>query len=87
MPQFQVHGTWTNKTKLFIVGDVVIIKNECIAQVMWKLGKVVRVDSGSDIIIRVVTLKTGGRAEIKRPAVKFCGWPIEDVNHKSVENK
>lgn len=80
LPQLQIRGKWTNKTNPLVEGDVVIIKDECKAPAMWKLGKVIKVHPGSDGVIRVVTLKTESKAEVKRPVVKLCRLPIETVN-------
>lgn len=86
LPQLQIRGKWTTKVKPLSVGDVVIIKDDCMVPANWKMGRVIQVHPGSDGIIRVVTLKTENRTELKRPVVKLCRLPIEGDEITSVEN-
>lgn len=77
LPQCQIRGKWTSAKRPMKINDVVIIKDECTSPTKWKLGIVIRVHPGRDGIVRVVTLRTSSRAELKRPVVKLCLLPTE----------
>jgi len=77
LPQLQIRGKWTsNKTPLKI-GDIAIVRDENTPPTKWKLGRVLNVHPGKDGIIRVVTIRLGSGAELKRPTVKLCPLPTE----------
>jgi len=77
LPQLQIRGKLTsNKTPLKI-GEIAIIRDENTPPTKWKLGRVVNVHPGKDGIIRVVTMRLGSGAELKRPTVKLCLLPTE----------
>jgi hypothetical protein len=80
LPQLQVRGHWLAKTEQMKIGDIVIIKEECVTPGKWKIGKILKTHPGSDGIIRVVTLKTSKGNELKRPVVKLCRLPVETEN-------
>jgi len=86
LPQCQVRGKWTNKTRSWAVDDVAIIRGECTHPTKWKLGRVIELHPGKDQIIRVVTLRLANGTQIRRPIVKLCRLPIEEDN-AIVENK
>ncbi|XP_050431415.1 uncharacterized protein LOC126839984 [Adelges cooleyi] len=82
LPQLQVRGKWTYQKKDLVVGDVVIIKEDCTPPTKWKLGRVVQLHPGKDGTVRVVTLKTANNNELRRPAVKLCRLPIESEDNQ-----
>jgi len=41
-----------------MVGDVVVLKEDNVIPTQWPIAKIVKVNPGSDKIVRVVTLKT-----------------------------
>jgi len=61
---------WKNKCDNIRVGDLVIIHEENIPPMKWKLARVVEVHSGADGAVRVVSLKTAS-GSYKRPIVKL----------------
>ncbi|XP_063914797.1 uncharacterized protein LOC135131147 [Zophobas morio] len=56
------------------VGSLVLIKNELIPPLQWRLALVLLLHPGQDGIVRVVTLKTAGGV-LKRPVAKLCPLP------------
>ena len=56
------------------VGSLVLIKNEVIPPLQWRLARVLLLHPGQDGIVRVVTLKTAGGV-LKRPVAKLCPLP------------
>jgi len=77
LPQMQIRGKWTTKGMPAKKGDVVIIKDECLPPARWKLGLVIEVHPGRDGNVRVVILRLGSGAEIRRPVVKLCRLPMD----------
>jgi len=72
LPQLQIRGKWISNKAPLNIGDIAIIKDENTPPTKWKLGRVVNVHPGKDGIIRVVTMRIGSGAELKRPTVKLC---------------
>lgn len=69
---------WTNKSRNIEVGEIVIIRDDNVAPLKWKKGRVAEVHPGSDGLVRVVTLKTS-TGFLKRPITKICPLPIETL--------
>lgn len=63
--------------------QLVIIKEENLPPLKWKLGRIVDMHPGPDGIIRVITIKTSA-GTIKRPVLKVCVLPLpsEDIDPK-----
>lgn len=80
LPQLQIRGKWVAKGNTLNIGDIVIIKEDCTPPSRWKLGKVVCTHPGKDNTVRVVTVQTKLGTEIKRPVVKLCRLPIEEID-------
>ncbi|CAK1589278.1 unnamed protein product [Parnassius mnemosyne] len=57
-------------------GTVVVVCDEHLPPLQWKLARVHAVHLGSDQVTRVVTLKAGNTI-FKRPVVKICPLPLE----------
>ncbi|CAK1590645.1 unnamed protein product [Parnassius mnemosyne] len=57
-------------------GTVVVVCDEHLPPLQWKLARVHAVHPGSDQVTRVVTLKAGNTI-FKRPVVKICPLPLE----------
>lgn len=67
---------WHKNEPNIKIGDLVLIKNEGLPPLCWRLARVVNTHPGSDNKVRVVTLKTEN-SELKRPITKLCKLPIE----------
>lgn len=59
------------------VGTMVVINDDNLPPLQWKIGRIINVHPGSDGIIRVATVKTSN-GEYKRCLKKLCPLPIED---------
>ncbi|CAK1596634.1 unnamed protein product [Parnassius mnemosyne] len=66
----------TTKDKLK-VGDLVIIKEDSLPPLCWRLGRVARLFPGSDGISRVADISTT-RGCIRRPFVRLCPLPNQE---------
>jgi len=58
---------------------MVIIRDENLPPLQWRLGRVQKIHPGSDSIVRVVTVKTS-LGNMKRPVVKLCLLPFNSSN-------
>ncbi|XP_063902582.1 uncharacterized protein LOC135122314 [Zophobas morio] len=76
-PEYTLHqrSKWSSeKPNSIEVGSLVLIKNEVIPPLQWRLARVLLLHPGQDGIVRVVTLKTAGGV-LKRPVAKLCPLP------------
>ncbi|KAG7312917.1 hypothetical protein JYU34_001315 [Plutella xylostella] len=65
---------WTGVYKNIKIGDVVLVKDERLPPAHWMMGLVVDTHTGSDSLIRVVSLRCKNTV-IKRPIHKLCLLP------------
>lgn len=56
------------------VGDLVVIVNDLLPPLKWKMARIKETHPGADGVIRVVTLRTA-EGTLKRPLVKVCPLP------------
>jgi hypothetical protein len=77
LTRLQQRPKWMTTKAEIKVNDLVLIKEENLPPLQWKLGRVQILHPGSDSITRVVTLKTQ-TGLIKRPIVKLCLLPIDN---------
>ncbi|EZA61383.1 hypothetical protein X777_12290, partial [Ooceraea biroi] len=59
---------------------MVLIRNPVLPPCKWELGRITQVFSGSDGLMRVVSVHTA-HSEYKRSLVKLCVLPIEIESH------
>ena len=78
LTSLQTRTKWRRENPIPLqVGAMVVLKNENIAPLQWKLGRIVELHPGSDNIVRVVTVKTG-TGVTKRAVNRLCVLPMED---------
>ncbi|XP_026467804.1 uncharacterized protein LOC113371391 [Ctenocephalides felis] len=56
------------------IGEMVVIKEENLPPMQWKLGRIIETHPGDDRIVRVVTIKTKGGI-LKRAVHRICVLP------------
>ena len=61
------------------LGMLVLIKEDNLPPLCWKMGRIVDCHPGSDGVVRVVTVQCATN-KLKRPVVKICPLPIETDN-------
>lgn len=66
---------WTAFRPNLTVGDMVIVKEDNLPPLQWKMARVLEVHPGPDNRVRVVTIKTTS-GTITRPITKLCLLPI-----------
>ncbi|XP_063537553.1 uncharacterized protein LOC134746911 [Cydia strobilella] len=73
----QMRRKWTSPTDPPKLGDLVLIKEENLPPLKWRLGRIEELLPGKDGVVRVVRLKTS-TGSFTRPVVKICRLPLED---------
>jgi hypothetical protein len=73
----QMRRKWTSTTDPPKLGDLVLIKEENLPPLKWRLGRIEVLLPGKDGIVRVVQLRTTS-GTLMRPVVKICRLPLDD---------
>ena len=68
---------WTRRRNNISVGTMVVVREDNLPPLKWKLGRIVQVHAGTDGNIRVVTVKTQDGL-FRRAISKICVLPIRD---------
>jgi hypothetical protein len=76
LTRLQQRPKWMTGERKISVGDLVLIKEENLPPLKWRLGRVTQLHPGRDYIPRVATLKVQS-GELKRPIVKLCLLPVD----------
>ncbi|XP_076763724.1 uncharacterized protein LOC143431095 [Xylocopa sonorina] len=75
--QLTVRSKWqSNPCDNIQLGTLVVIKEDNLPPLQWKLGRIVAVHPGPDGVNRVATVKTD-KGEYKRCIKKLCPLPVE----------
>lgn len=72
----QQRSRWNKQNNNVKIGDLALIIEENLPPMSWRLGRIVKLHSGDDKIVRVVTLKVQG-GETKRSVSKLCVLPLD----------
>lgn len=75
LTQLQERTKWKRPFPNLKINDLVLIKDDHLPPMKWKMGRVTKVYQGPDGNIRVVELKTA-TGELRRPIQKLCLLPI-----------
>lgn len=76
LSRLQQRPKWWKKTEALKIGDLVLVKEERLAPMQWRLGRILELHPGKDKLVRVVTLKTSSGV-FRRPVVKISPLPLE----------
>ena len=79
LTRLQQRPKWHSAQRNLQSGDLVLVKDDRLAPLHWKLGRVIQIHPGTDNHVRVVTVKTSD-GEYKRPVVKLSLLPFEASN-------
>lgn len=86
LQQLQTRCKWNKKSTNLQVGDMVIIKEDCLPPNKWNMGRVSEIHPGRDELVRVVTLKTKD-GTLKRPINKLVLLPVAREDQINKNNK
>lgn len=68
---------WSKNPSSINLESLVLIKDDQLPPLRWRLGRVVEVHPGKDGIVRVATVRTS-TGLISRPVVKLCPLPVNE---------
>ncbi|XP_044751732.1 uncharacterized protein LOC123311726 [Coccinella septempunctata] len=74
----QQRSKWLTSSPPPAIGTLVLIKSDNAPPLQWEMGRIMKVHPGLDNVVRVATVKTR-RGTLKRPLLKLCPLPIDDV--------
>lgn len=77
--RLQQRPKWVGPKPNLTVGMMVLVKDDRLPPLQWKLGRIIEVHPGCDELVRVVTVRTT-QGELKRPIVKIAPLPISSTN-------
>jgi hypothetical protein len=74
LDSFKRTSKWHNRSRNLRVGDVVLLREDNVIPAKWPLARVLTTHTGSDGLVRVVTVKTS-TGTYRRPVVKVVLLP------------
>jgi len=75
--QLQQRHKWTEKSKADIkIGTMVLLRDETVSPMHWRLGRIVALHPGKDGLVRIVDIKTS-KGILKRSLPKLCILPVD----------
>lgn len=76
--ELQMRNKWNSGGMIVQPGTVALIKDKLLPCLQWHLGRVIKVQTGTDGIVRVAWVKTAS-GEIKRNVTMLCPLPINNT--------
>ena len=76
VPELQPRNKWRTGDSGILLGSLVLIRDENLPPLKWKLGRVCEIHPGKDDVIRVVSVKTSSGI-VKRSTAKLCLLPMQ----------
>jgi hypothetical protein len=77
LTQLQVRNKWRQPYKDLCINDLVLIKDDNLPPMRWKMARVLDVYQGTDGRVRAVNLKTAS-CELRRPIHKLVKLPVHE---------
>src|SRR5436190_3001790 len=77
LQQLQTRTKWKEGENTVSLGDLVLLVEDNLSPLHWKLGRIEELHSGDDGIIRVVTIRTTS-GKYKRAVKKICALPYKN---------
>ncbi|XP_044744571.1 uncharacterized protein LOC123306576 [Coccinella septempunctata] len=66
---------------------LVLVKEDNVTPLMWKMGRIVSLHPGDDSVVRVVSVRYIDGSILKRPITKVCVLPIDENMNSICEKK
>lgn len=83
--ELQQRLKWKSTSQSLKCGDIVLVKDDNLPPLKWKLGRITQLYNGSDGVARVASIRTASGV-IKRAYSKICPLPI-DYNASSQDGQ
>lgn len=77
LTELQQRGKWNKEASVVRKGMLVVMKQDNVSPLQWKLGRIVDTHPGNDGVTRVVTVRTSF-GEYRRPTTQIAILPILD---------
>lgn len=77
----QIRVKWKKIQENLKINDLVLLKEDNLPPLQWKLGRVIDTHAGKDNLTRVATIRTA-TGTTKRAISKVCKLPIDDLSKK-----
>nr|CAH7737266.1 unnamed protein product [Callosobruchus chinensis] len=74
--ELQQRTKWKTQQSSIQIGSLVIIREDHLPPLQWKIGRVTKLHPGPDGSVRVATIRTF-QGEVKRSFARFCVLSIE----------
>lgn len=74
---------WKKRQDNIQIGDLVMLRDENLPPLRWKLGRVLELHFGDDDLVRVVTVRTAS-GNFKRAITKLCKLPVSSNNDDKI---
>ena len=71
LPFIQIRANWNKPTKRLTINDMVLVKDDNLTRLPWKLGRVTEVYTGRDGVVHSAKIKLS-ETTLTRPANKLC---------------
>lgn len=75
--ELQLRTKWKSNTTRLNIGDLVLLHEENVPPLSWRLGRVVQLFPGPDGIPRVADVRTS-RGHVRRSLIRLCPLPTSD---------
>ncbi|XP_047024876.1 uncharacterized protein LOC124633636 isoform X1 [Helicoverpa zea] len=82
LAELQQRTKWRRPDRELKVGDLVILKEDNLPPLCWRLGRITKLYQGPDGVSRVADVLTS-RGTVKRAVHKFCIIPGDDIDPNS----
>ncbi|XP_055916401.1 uncharacterized protein LOC129949150 [Eupeodes corollae] len=82
LSRLQQRPKWTKIQEKPKIGDLVLLKDERLPPTHWNMARIEQTHSGSDGLVRVVTLRTKS-GQFKRPITKICLLPSNKTTEQT----
>lgn len=79
----QGRSKWKFTKENLKIHDLVIIKEDNIPPLKWKLGRVIELHTGTDEFVRVATIRTSS-GNVKRSISKICKLPMPSESDEQI---
>ncbi|CAG7824951.1 unnamed protein product [Allacma fusca] len=77
--RLQQRPKWMFKQPSLQIGDLVLLRDERLPPLKWKLARMIDIHPGPDLLVRIFTIKTSD-GTLKRHLSKLCPLPIDTNN-------
>ncbi|XP_055622512.1 uncharacterized protein LOC129766082 [Toxorhynchites rutilus septentrionalis] len=84
LTQLQGRSKWWKAPVGVNVGRLVVIREDNVPPIRWRMGRIIEIHPGTDGVVRVVSLKTANGI-IQRPVQKICLLPLTDTDLTQTE--